>query len=129
MFSGEPVPSLSVHGKLRYDIEFSAEGGQIVTVNMTEIEAEIVGRILEEANGKITDQYCGKCRLLGTHASVFGGLFCLSCGHSFSLPAGEPFDKDGSIAEHDRLVCVHNGVVVQEDSCCYDHTQYDTIKD
>lgn len=45
---------------------------------------------------------------------------CLSCVNSFSLPAGEPYD-DGSVCEHDRLVCSVAHSIVSEDHVC---TQY-----
>ena len=50
-----------------YDIGFHAEGGQIVSIEMTETEAEIFQRILKSATDKLTDQYCGRCELLGKH--------------------------------------------------------------
>lgn len=47
---------------------------------------------------------------------------CLNCKHSFSLPAGEPFD-DNTVADYDRLVCT-NGTpkIVHEEGSCEWHT-------
>ena len=42
---------------------------------------------------------------------------CLSCANSFSLPAGEPYD-DGSVCEHDRLVCMVSHCIVSEENVC-----------
>ena len=45
---------------------------------------------------------------------------CLSCANSFSLPAREPFD-DGTVCEHDRLVCMLSRKVVADVDHCENH--------
>ena len=45
---------------------------------------------------------------------------CLTCGNSFSLPAGEPYD-DGTVYDTDQLVCIIHNKIVQDDYCCEHH--------
>lgn len=47
-----------------YKIRFSAEEVDYATIKMTEYEAEIVKRILEEANNQV-EGYCGSVEFLG----------------------------------------------------------------
>ena len=47
---------------------------------------------------------------------------CLFCQNSFTLPAGELYD-DNSVAEYDRLVCMSQKKIVEENNFCNQHTE------